>query len=70
MIRGIGANCDDHNIDGHLDRLAQDLAHAEAAGYDAYELSTGAVTAIRNGRLDSDEALPRCCRPRDASSQL
>ena len=56
MIRGIGANCDDHDIDGHLDKLARDVAHAEAAGYDAYELSTGAVNAIRCGRLDADEA--------------
>lgn len=55
MIRGIGVNCDDAGIDGHLDRLEQDLARAQRAGFDAYELSIEACNVIRGGRLAQDE---------------
>ncbi len=55
MIKGIGINCDDEAIDGHLDRLERELDRAREAGFDAYELSLPACNVIRCGRLDSDE---------------
>ncbi len=58
MIKGIGINCDDDAIDGRLDRLEQELDQAQAAGFDAYELSLAACNVIRNGRVDEDELAP------------
>jgi len=55
MIRGIGINCHDDEIDGHLDRLERALHLAQQAGYDVYELSCEATNAIRNGALVQDE---------------
>jgi len=55
MIKGIGINCNDEAIDGRLDRLAEDLDRAAAAGFDAYELSLAAVNGIRDGRIDEAE---------------
>jgi len=55
MIRGIGINCDEDTIDGHVDRLAQALDRAEQAGFDAYEFSIEACNLIRGGRVIQDE---------------
>jgi sugar phosphate isomerase/epimerase len=55
MILGIGINCDDEGIDGHLDRLAPQLEQAVAAGFDSYELSAEACNIIRGGRIDQPE---------------
>jgi sugar phosphate isomerase/epimerase len=55
MIKGIGINCNDEAIDGRLDRLEAELDRAQAAGFDAYELSLAAVNVIRDGRIDEDE---------------
>lgn len=55
MIKGIGINCNDEAIDGRLDRLDEELDRAEAAGFDAYELSLAAVNVIRDGRVDEAE---------------
>ncbi len=55
MIKGIGINCDDDAIDGRLDRLDRDLKQAQAAWFDAYELSLAACNVIRCGGIDDDE---------------
>ena len=55
MIKGIGINCDDDAVDGHLDRLEDQLEQTHAAGFDACELSLSAVNVIRHGRIDTDE---------------
>ena len=52
MIRGIGINCGDEVIDGHLDRLERELARVQQAGFDAYEFSAVAFSVIRNGQIN------------------
>lgn len=55
MIRGIGINCQDEIIDGRLDRLARELDLVQRAGFDAYELSLPAITAIRGGKINDKD---------------
>jgi sugar phosphate isomerase/epimerase len=55
MIKGIGINCHDSLIDGSLELLGGELAKAEEAGFDAYELSALACNVIRNGRIEREE---------------
>ena len=55
MFQGIGINSDESEIDGHLDRLERDLARAQRAGFDAYELASEGCNVIRGGRLVHDE---------------
>jgi len=55
VVRGIGINCDDEAIDGHLERLEHDLERAQQAGFDAYELSLEACNVIRGGKVDQPE---------------
>jgi len=55
VIKGIGINYNEKNIDSRLDRLEQELAQVQAAGFDAYELSLPACNVIRHGQLIESE---------------
>jgi len=54
-LRGIGTNSNEEFIEGHLDRLGQEVARAQQAGFDGYELSVPACNAIQCGRLIQKE---------------
>ncbi len=51
MFRGIGMNCNDDIIDGHLERLEQELAQVQQAGFDAYEFSPVAFPIVHHGQI-------------------
>ena len=51
MLRGIGMNCNDEIIDGHLERLEKDLTNVQQAGFDAYEFSPVAFPIVHHGQI-------------------
>lgn len=51
MFRGIGMNCNDEIIDGHLERLEKDLTNVQQAGFDAYEFSPVAFPIVHHGQI-------------------
>jgi sugar phosphate isomerase/epimerase len=55
MFRGIGMNCNDEIIDGHLERLEQDLENVQQAGFDADEFSPVAFPIVHHGQIYQPE---------------
>jgi sugar phosphate isomerase/epimerase len=55
MFRGIGMNCNDEIIDGHLERLEKDLTNVQQAGFDAYEFSPVAFPIVHHGQIYQTE---------------
>lgn len=55
MFRGIGMNCSDEEINGHLERLEQELTQVQRAGFDAYEFSPTAFPIVHHGQIYQPE---------------
>jgi len=60
MFRGIVTNSHDELIEGNPDRLEQEVATAQQAGFDGYELSVPACNAIQCGHVIQRE-MDRVC---------
>jgi len=55
MFHGIGMNCNDDDIAGHIDRLEQELTQVQQAGFDAYEFSPTAFPIVHHGWIYQPE---------------